>query len=608
MVPWLQLITMSVSRWAATDMKSRFAAQLARLRSRHTGGLQQKLAEARLRRQFVAQEREMKGPRGPRPKYFSPRAKDANIVLVMVEDLRRDHVVGDNANTPHLDALAARHDAVSFDRAFAQATWCSPSRASLLTGLEPYQNSAGERLKKAETFSQRLKLAGYETVKVGKIAHAAVPKAVVREEKKVKKETFGNARWTVRHQAQGAEDFSAGVFDCLATQNRSNPRIEWPTPGNMRLCKEFTTVSLAPNAKPQADETIASTTVKELGRLYNGSSSFLLACGFVRPHYPFVLPAHLAARIHRGPDPGFLSPIDECGKTPLWRDASMLRLEKSVDNPRYTAAAGARAYAAAVEYVDARAGEVLAAVDWTRTTVIFTSDHGVFLGEHHLWEKLSLQEQVTRVPLIVAGKAIDKRNGPRRVSTPVELLDLYPTILGIAGVSQAKGGGRTGRRLPHVRGAKRRKNGLASWNNAAAHLKPDLLRVAVAWKYAWRFEHTGVLIALPGSTFVLTTTFRNATLGNASTELFELEQLHEALYTTDPVKNVAAPCNGGADVSAGRVALCAVARGSRSGLPPVLRPAFADICENRWGIGRPKKPHRAHDAHDALYFSCLCLS
>ena len=120
----------------------------------------------------------------------------------------------------------------------------------------------------------------------------------------------------------------------------------------------------------------------------------------MRPHYPYVLPANLAARVHGGPDPGLLSPIDECGAAPLWRDASVLRLEASVDDPKYTAAAGARAYAAAVEYVDARAGAVLEAVDWQRTTVIFTSDHGVFLGEHHLWEKLSLQEQVTRVPLI----------------------------------------------------------------------------------------------------------------------------------------------------------------------------------------------------------------
>ena len=241
------------------------------------------------------------------------------------------------------------------------------------------------------------------------------------------------------------------------------------------------------------------------------------------------------------------------------------------------------------------------AVDWQRTTVIFTSDHGVFLGEHHLWEKLSLQEQVTRVPLIVAGQAVDKHNGPRRVGAPVELLDLYPTILGIAGVTPALK--RTGRRLPHVRGAKRRKNGLAVWNDNARHLKPDARRVAVSWKYAWRFEHTGLLVALPSATYVLTTTFRNATpaWSNATAEVFELDQLHESLYDeADPVTNIAAPCLVGADVSAGRRALCSVARGLRSGLPPVLRPAFAEICEKRWGIGRPKKPRRAHDVHDAL--------
>ena len=42
-----------------------------------------------------------------------------------------------------------------------------------------------------------------------------------------------------------------------------------------------------------------------------------------------------------------------------------------------------------------------------------------------------------QVPLIVAGRAIDKHTGPRRVGAPVELLDLYPTILGIAGVDPA---------------------------------------------------------------------------------------------------------------------------------------------------------------------------
>ena len=80
-------------------------------------------------------------------------------------------------------------------------------------------------------------------------------------------------------------------------------------------------------------------------------------------------------------------------------DATPARWRGGARDSLFDLRAGARAYAAAVEFVDARAGVLLAAVDWKRTTVIFTSDHGVFLGEHHLWEKLSLQEQVTRVTL-----------------------------------------------------------------------------------------------------------------------------------------------------------------------------------------------------------------
>ena len=484
MVPWpplLLLLASSAGRTeASNDMKARFAARPDALRRRHAGGARQAAADAQFVRRFYKKKpvRTKQPKPTPRPKYFSPRAKDANILLLMVEDLRRDHVVGDKAHTPHIDALAARADAVSFDRAFAQATWCAPSRASLLTGLEPYQNAAGEKVKKSRDLRQKAKLAGYEP------CLARSPTRPCHRRSLMSRRPAYAPTTDAAHHARGA-DFSRGVFECLATQNRSDPRNARPKPtkrAHLRLCKEFTTVSLKPGAAPQADETIAQTAVAELGRLYNGNNSFLLACGFVRPHYPYVLPANLAARVHGGPDPGLLSPIDECGAAPLWRDTSVLRLEASVDDPS-SRTRGRRG--------DERAGAVLEAVDWQRTTVIFTSDHGVFLGEHHLWEKLSLQEQVTRVPLIVAGRAVDKHKGPRRVSAPVELLDLYPTILGIAGVTPALK--RTGRRLPHVRGAKRRKNGLAVWNDNARHLKPDSRRVAVSWKYAWRFEHTGLL-------------------------------------------------------------------------------------------------------------------
>ena len=74
-------------------MKARFAAHLTALRRRHAGGDRQAAADAQFVRRFYKKKpvRTKQPKPTPRPKYFSPRAKDANILLLMVEDLRRDH-------------------------------------------------------------------------------------------------------------------------------------------------------------------------------------------------------------------------------------------------------------------------------------------------------------------------------------------------------------------------------------------------------------------------------------------------------------------------------------------------------------------------------------
>ena len=57
------------------------------------------------------------------------------------------------------------------------------------------------------------------------------------------------------------------------------------------------------------------------------------------------------------------------------------------------------------------------------TAVIFTSDHGYLLGEHHFWQKGNLREEVTRIPLII--RSPGKPSGIS--SSIVELVDLFPT-------------------------------------------------------------------------------------------------------------------------------------------------------------------------------------
>ena len=89
------------------------------------------------------------------------------------------------------------------------------------------------------------------------------------------------------------------------------------------------------------------------------------------------------------------------------------------------------AYYATTSFVDAQVGRVLDKLKSTgldkNTIVIFTSDHGYHLGEHGHWQKQTLFENATRVPLIFAGPGI--KNGSEIAKAPVELLDIYPTLM-----------------------------------------------------------------------------------------------------------------------------------------------------------------------------------
>ena len=185
------------------------------------------------------------------------------------------------------------------------------------------------------------------------------------------------------------------------------------------------------------DGKVAQIASRKLEEFAQEARPFFLAVGFFRPHTPFVAPSKYFD----------LHPLSEI-QVPNKEEEALERLplpaQKSVRSrpsqlnvPLDTAKALIQAYRASVSFVDAQVGRVLETLEKTglddNTMVIFLSDHGYHLGEHGHWQKQTLFEDATRVPLIV--RSGDEHPFVWNSDRPVELVDIYPTVAAWAGIS-----------------------------------------------------------------------------------------------------------------------------------------------------------------------------
>jgi len=348
-----------------------------------------------------------------------------NILFVMADQLAAQFLPFHGhslVQTPNLSRLAA--EGVVFENAYSTSPLCSPARATVMNGLLPsrtgvYDNAA-EFPSSVPTWAHYLRLAGYKTCLSGKM-HFVGPDQLHGLEERL------------------TTDIYPADFGWTPDWRLRQERIDWwyhnmtsvLQPGIAEITNQL-----------EFDDEVAFLAIRKIYDYvrFEPEKPFCLMASFTHPHDPY------AARktfwdLYRDEDID-LPAVPRMDRSRL--DAHSQRLYDVSAMDDYTVTEddlrkARHGYYANVSYVDDLLGQMIAALEATAklddTVIVFTSDHGDFLGERGLWYKMSYLEPSAHVPLLIWNP---KRFKARRVKEPVTLADILPTLTDIGNQGDTK--------------------------------------------------------------------------------------------------------------------------------------------------------------------------
>ena len=343
-----------------------------------------------------------------------------NVLFIAVDDL--NDWVGvlqghPQARTPNIDRLASR--GVLFTNAHTAAPACNPSRVALMTGLLPtssgvYRNSQPWRpvLADAVTLPQYFMAHGYKAMGAGKIYHGRYPDP---------------DSWNDYFPSQ--------------TKNKPDDPVPDKRPVNgIPNTRHFDWGPLDVGEASMGDAKVADWVIRQLGQEHE--KPFFLASGFFRPHLPWYVPR--AYFDHYPLDSIRLPEILEDDLADVPR-AGLAMARRAGDHKNVTQHGqwrkAVQGYLASIEFGDAQVGRVIEALDRSsykeNTIIVLWSDHGWHLGEKEHWRKFTLWERATRVTFLVVAPGVTEPGG--RSPRPVNLIDVYPTLVDLAGLPARSG-------------------------------------------------------------------------------------------------------------------------------------------------------------------------
>lgn len=370
-------------------------------------------------------------------------AEKPNVLFIAIDDQNDwiGHLGGHPmAKTPHLDALAER--GTTFLNAHCNAPLCNPSRTSLLIGLRPTTTGIyglSPWFRTVPGFEDRVSLpqhfaaSGYETLAVGKIFHAGSGAPGAGGKGKGKSKGKGNEGLAapeepVEFQVRGP---NTGIGA------KPPKKLIPPAPMGDHPAMDWGVWPPNNDDTQKGDYQAASWAIEKI-EASQPDKPFFLATGFFLPHVPCYATQKW---FDLYPDDDSVLPgikRDDRDDTPrfswyLHWSLPEPRLKWVEENHQWRNLV--RSYLACTSFVDAQIGRVLEALEKKgladNTIVVVWGDHGWHLGEKGITGKNTLWDRGTKVPLIFAGPGV---KAEQRCSQPAELMDIYPTLIELAGL------------------------------------------------------------------------------------------------------------------------------------------------------------------------------
>ncbi len=345
-------------------------------------------------------------------------------VLVVLTDQQAAWTVGAHggkeAHTPHADALA--REGIVCEKFLANSAVCTPARGVWLTGLYPHVNGAfaNERPLRPDvaTFATVMRDAGYRTGWAGKWHLDGV----------------GKPGWVPRERAFGFDDsrfmWNRGHWKTVVgpAAAAEHPRVD------MRIGDEHTYTT----------DWLVDRTTDFLRDAARADAPFLFVVSIPDPHPPYATRMPYSARF-RPEDVRIPSTLFEENQPP-WLANYTARVDRSSGATTREAMeqwlrVQKAQYLGMIELVDDALGRILGELEALgaarETIVVFTSDHGEYMGEHGLMGKGALYEPASHVPLII--RFPEGLRAGRRVPNLIAGVDFAPTLLSLCGLAPPDG-------------------------------------------------------------------------------------------------------------------------------------------------------------------------